>query len=205
MKNRIGIVLLAAASLAAPAFAQPSPLLLPSPVEKELSAARASDVTEVTLSTDMLGFAAKFMDKNDKDQAAVQQLINGLDGIYVRSYEFDKEGQYSMDDVEKVRQAFGGPEWSPMVHTREHNGAETTDVLMKLVNGEPHGRFVLDAELKELTIVLILGPIRLDQLSGASRAGRARHKLGGVDLGEKSKATKDNKGEKGDKGDKGEK
>ncbi|HVN93991.1 MAG TPA: DUF4252 domain-containing protein [Terracidiphilus sp.] len=202
MKNRIGIVLFATAMLAAPVLAQ-SALPLPSPVEKEL-AARASDVTEVTLGKDMLGFAAKFMDKNDKDQAAVQQLINGLDGVYVRSYEFDKEGQYSMDEIGKLRESFGGPEWSPMVHTREHNGAETTDVLVKLVNGEPHGIFVLDAEPKELTIVLILGPIRMDQLSelqGLSGLG----KLGDVDLGQKSKATKDNKGEKGDKGDKGEK
>lgn len=203
MKNRMITFILAAASLAAPAFAQSSPLPLPSPVEKEL-AARASDVTEVTLGKDMLGFAAKFMDKGDKDQAAVQQLINGLDGIYVRSYEFDKEGQYSMDEIQQLRQSFSTPEWSPMVHTREHNGAETTDVLMKLVNGEPHGIFVLDAEPKELTIVLILGPIRIDQLSELKGLG-GLGKLGDVDLGQKSKTTKDSKGDKGDKGDKGEK
>ena len=64
-------------------------------------AARAANVTEVTLDKNMLGFAAKFMDNKDHDQAAVQQLIAGLDGIYVRDYEFDKEGQYSMDDVDR--------------------------------------------------------------------------------------------------------
>jgi hypothetical protein len=52
-----------------------------------------------------------------------------------------------------------------MVHVRESKGGESTDVMMKMVNGEPHGIFVLDAEAKELTIVLILGPIRMDQLS----------------------------------------
>ena len=36
--------------------------------------------------------------------------------------------------------------------------------MVKLVNGEPHGMFILTAEPKELTIVLILGPIRMDQL-----------------------------------------
>ncbi len=195
MKNRVAIVLLAAASLTAPMFAQPSPLPLPTPVEKEL-AARASDVTEVTLGKDMLGFAAKFMDKNDKDQAAVQQLINGLDGIYVRSYEFDKEGQYSMDELQQVRQAFSAPEWSPMVHTREHNGAETTDVMMKLVNGEPHGIFVLDAEPKELTIVLILGPIRMDQLSELKGLG-GLGKLGDIDKTNKAKDKSEEKARKG--------
>jgi len=165
MKNRIATIVLAAAALAAPLFAQtqPSLLLLPSQMEKDL-AARASDVTEVTLGKNMLDFAAKFMNANDKDEAATKQLILGLDGIYVRSYEFDKEGEYSMDEVAKVRQSFQGPEWSPIVHTSERKGAETTDVLIKQVNGATRGMFILTAEPKELTIVLILGPIRMDQL-----------------------------------------
>ena len=36
--------------------------------------------------------------------------------------------------------------------------------MVKLVNGESHGMFILTAEPKELTIVLILGPIRMDEL-----------------------------------------
>jgi hypothetical protein len=36
--------------------------------------------------------------------------------------------------------------------------------MMKIVNGEPRGIFVLEAEPKELTIVLILGPIRMEDL-----------------------------------------
>ncbi len=150
---------------AAPAFAQnpPSPLPLPPAVEKDL-AARASDVTEVTLGKNMLDFAAKFMNGKDKDEAAARQLIQGLDGIYVRDYEFDKEGEYSMDQVDTLRKYFETSEWSPMVRERERKSGETTDMMVKLVNGEPHGMFILTAEPKELTIVLILGPIRMDQL-----------------------------------------
>jgi hypothetical protein len=143
--------------------AQTSPLPLPPELEKEL-AARASDVTEVTLDKNMLGFASKFMNGKDSDEAAAQKLIQGLDGIYVRSYEFDKPGEYSMDQLESLRKVFETPEWSPLVRERERKSGETTDVLVKLVNGEPHGMFILTAEAKELTIVLILGPIRMDQL-----------------------------------------
>jgi len=156
MKNRILVMILGAAALVCPALAQstpspsPSPWPLPAPVAKEL-ASRASNVTDETLG-------------KDKDQAAASQLVEGLDGIYVRDYEFDKEGQYSMDDVEKLRQVFETPEWTPIVRTREHNGTEITDVLMKQVNGETRGMFVLSVEPKELCIVLILGPIRMDQL-----------------------------------------
>jgi hypothetical protein len=200
MKYRIATIILGTAALIAPALAQQSPLTLPAPLEKEL-AARAANVTEVTLGKGMLDFAAKFMDKNDKDQVGVQQLIEGLDGIYVRDYEFDKEGQYSPDQLEQLRQAFATPEWTPMVHERESKGGESTDVMMKMVNGQPQGIFVLDAEPKELAIVLILGPIRMDQLSelkglsGLSELGDI-----GKDKDAKDKADKDKSGEKAKKG-----
>jgi hypothetical protein len=194
MKHSIVAFILGAAALIAPACAQtsPSPFPLPTPLEKELGT-RAANVTEVTLGKGMLDFAAKFMDKSDKDQAAVKQLIEGLDGIYVRDYEFDKEGQYSMDELQQLRQAFATPEWTPMVHERESKGGgQSTDVMMKMVNGEPQGIFVLDAEPKELTIVLILGPIRMDQLSELQGLG-GLSKLGDI---EKDSKGKDKPGEK---------
>ncbi|HKD59781.1 MAG TPA: DUF4252 domain-containing protein [Terracidiphilus sp.] len=169
MKNGIAVLVLGAAALAAPAVAQNSPLPLPSPVEKEL-AARASNVTEVTLGKNMLAFAAKFMNGKGPDDAATRHLIEGLDGIYVRDYEFDKEGQYSMVDIDKLRQYFETSEWTPMVHEHDKKNGETTDVMMKVVNGETRGMFILDAEAKELSIVLILGPINIDDL----------HKLSGI-------------------------
>ena len=189
MKKPILAFVLGVAAWAAPAFAQPSPLMLPPAVEKDL-AARASDVTEVTLNKTMLGFASKFMNGKDKDDAAVRQLIQGLEGIYVRSYEFDKPGEYSMDQIESLRKSFQTPEWSPMVHERERKSGETTDILVKLVNGEPHGMFILTAEAKELTIVLIMGPIRLDQLSqlnGLAGLGA----LGDLQKGTDGKASKE--------------
>jgi hypothetical protein len=158
---RIGALALTVAALALLARAQDG-LPLPSAVEKEL-AARASDVTEVTLDKNMLGFASKFMSDNG-DDAHVKKLIAGLQGVYVRDYEFDKEGQYSMDDVARLRAQFETPEWSPIVRERERNSKETTEVLVKMVNGEPQGIFVLDAEPKELAIVLILGPVRMEDL-----------------------------------------
>jgi hypothetical protein len=169
MKNRIAAFVLGVAALAVPALAQNSQLPLPSPVEKELSA-KATNVTEVTLGKNMLAFAAKFLDAKDKENAATRHLIEGLDGIYVRDYEFDKEGQYSMDDIQRLRSYFETSEWSPIVRERDKKSGESTDVMMKIVNGETHGMFILDVEPKELSIVLILGPVKMDDLS----------KLGGI-------------------------
>lgn len=189
MQNRIITFVLGAAALAAPALAQTSPLPLPPPVEKEL-AARASDVTEVTLGKNMLEFAARFMNGKDKDEAATRQLIEGLDGIYVREYEFDKEGQFSMEEVDQLRKYFETSEWSPMVRERERKTGESTDVMVKLVNGVSHGMFILTVEPKELTIVLILGPIRMEDL------GKLKG-LGGLGaLGDVAKNAKDKEKEK---------
>jgi hypothetical protein len=162
------LIVLGFGALLCPAWAQqpapqPSPLQLPAPIEKEL-AARASKVTEVTLDKNLLGFAGTVMNGRDRDQFNAKQFIGGLDGIYVRDYEFDKEGQYSMDDIEKLRQAFETPEWTPIVRTREHDDTRISEVLVKQVNGETRGMFVLTVEPRELSIVLILGPVRMDQL-----------------------------------------
>jgi hypothetical protein len=196
MKRILFIFLLMVAALGGCALAQnpsnppsgPSPLPLQPEVEKEL-AAKASNVTEVTLGKNMLGFAAKFMDKKDPGDAATQQLIENLDGIYVRDYEFDKEGEYSADDVDKLRQSFETSEWTSIVREREKKSGESTDVMMKMVNGQSQGMFVLSAEPKELTVVLILGPIRMDQLSALSG-------LGG--LGALADVAKEAKKDKGD-------
>src|SRR5271157_5503641 len=118
MKNRIITFVLGAAALAAPALAQISQLPLPPAVEKEL-AARATNVTEVTLGKNMLAFASKFMNGKDADEAATKQLIDGLDGIYVRDYDFEKEGQFSMEEIEQLRKYFETSEWSPIVRERE--------------------------------------------------------------------------------------
>jgi hypothetical protein len=172
----------AAMALAIPALAQTastaSPMPLESPVEKVL-AAKASNVTEVTLGKNMLEFAAKFMNGNDADDAATRKLIEGLDGIYVRDYDFEKEGEYSPDDVEKLRQSFETSEWTSLVREREKKTGESTDVMVKLVNGEQHGMFILSAEPKELCVVLILGPIRMDQLGALKGLGGLRQ-LGNV-------------------------
>lgn len=159
-----GMMLMAAAIFTVVARAQNSPLPLPPAVEKDL-AARAANVTEVTLGKNMLAFAAKFMNSKDEDEAATRKLIEGLDGIYVRDYEFDKDGEYSMDEVQKLRQYFETTEWTPIVRSRERRTGETTDVLVKMVNGETHGMFILSAEPRELSIVLILGPVRMEDLA----------------------------------------
>jgi hypothetical protein len=202
MRNRMiafifAVVLAGLGSRAA--MAQTAQLPAPAPIEKEL-AARASNVTEVTLGKNMLDFAAKIMNGKDDDDVETRKLIEGLDGIYVREYDFDKEGQFSEDEVEQLRKYFETSEWSSIVKERARKTGESTDVMVKLVNGESHGMFILDVELKELTIVLILGPIHMEdlgKLKGLSGLGALGDVARDADGKEKDKVKDKDKDKKG--------
>jgi hypothetical protein len=149
---------------------QSDQLPAPSPIEKTL-AERATHVTEVTLDKNMLAFAAKFMDKDkddDKDDEAVKDMVRNLKGVYVRDYEFDKDHSYSAEELEGLRKYFEGSNWSPMVHERTKGIPEGTDIYLKLEDGKVQGLFVLDAEARELSLVLILGPVDIDKISSLS-------------------------------------
>jgi hypothetical protein len=185
MKNRIIAFIFTVAALTAPAFAQTAQLPAPSPIEKEL-AARASNVDEITLDKNTLAFASRFMNGKDKDKTATKQLIDGLDGIYVRDYEFDKEGQFTTEQIEQLRAHYVSAEWSSIVREREHNGRESTDVMVKIVNGKTVGMFILDVEPKEVSIVLILGPIRLEDLNKLKGISGLDGALGGVEFNTKA-------------------
>jgi len=95
-----------------------------------------------------------------------------------------------------LRKYFETSEWSPIVKERQRKTGESTDVMVKLVNGESHGMFILDVEPRELTIVLILGPVHMDDLSKLKGIG-GLDALGDIakDVDGKDKdKTKDKKG-----------
>jgi hypothetical protein len=156
-------VLSGASALSAAAQTTQPPF--PVTIEKQL-ATRASEYTEVTLDRKMLAFASHFM--NNEDDAEGKRIVAKLNGVYVRTYEFDKPAQYTPEDLDAIRRQFQTAEWSPMVKSRSKNGSDDSDVYMKVINGEVQGMFVLNAEPKELNFVYIDGPIRPEDLSDIS-------------------------------------
>src|SRR5215216_5656123 len=65
-------------------------------------AAKASEKVDVNLEGPMLNMAAKFL--SDKgDEAKAKQVIQGLTALLVKSFEFEKEGQYSESDLKALR------------------------------------------------------------------------------------------------------
>jgi len=140
---------------------------LPPSIEK--LADKADEVVDVTLDASMLKMAAKFLNEDKGDEASAKKMVSGLNGIYVRSFEFSKEGEYSMADVDSIRAQYQPPTWSRMVGVRSRKSGEHTDVFVKQSNGSIAGLAVIAAEPRELTIVHISGnidPAQLEKLGG---------------------------------------
>lgn len=128
-------------------------------------AARASDSVDVAVDGPLLQLAGKFLSEDDKDQAKIKKLIGGLKGIYVRTFEFKKPGEYSAADVESFRALLRPPDWQRIVGTHSNEAGETVEVYIKNDSKGIGGVAIIATEPKELTLVNIVGAVDLDSLS----------------------------------------
>ncbi len=135
------------------------------PPSVERLASKASDVVDVTMDSNLLQLASRFLSDKDSDDAQVKKLIAGLKGIYVRSYEFEKAGEYQESDVEPIRAALRNPAWSRIVGVHSQKSGENAEVYVKTGNNKIGGLVILSTEPKQLTIVSIEGSIDPDQLN----------------------------------------
>jgi hypothetical protein len=134
------------------------------PVNLDKLAQRAKESVNVSLDSSLLQLASRFLSKDDPDEVKVKNLVSKLKGVYVRSFEFDKEGQYSASDIQGIRSQLRPQEWSRIVGVTSNKG-ENTEVYVKKDGEQIGGLVVLDAEPKELTVVHIDGPINPDELT----------------------------------------
>jgi Domain of unknown function (DUF4252) len=98
----------------------------------------------------------------------VKKLIAGIQGIYIRSFEFKHDGEWSAAGLEGVKNQLKGPEWSRMVGFKSMEEGETSDVYMRTEGGRITGVAIVAAEARELTVVNIVGTLDLEALAELS-------------------------------------
>ena len=126
-------------------------------------AAKASETVDVTLDGAMLRLAAKFLG-HDGDERVARDMIEKLEGIYVKSYEFDSDGEYDRSILDKVRTQLG-PSWKRLVQVKSRD-RENTEIYVDMRAGDKVvGLLVLSAEPRELTIVNLVGPVDIEKLA----------------------------------------
>ncbi len=172
----VGLGLIAA--LAAPARAGDARLKL----ELGDLAARAKESVNIVVDKSTLDWAVAAIRENGGNEAELRRLMTELDGIYVQSLDFGPTPpawSELMEASKGVLAKLDGPGWTSVISSTEQgaDGGEIVRVsLFTDAAGKSGGLAVFALERAELTLVNIVGPVKLEQLA---RIGTA---LGNSDL-----------------------
>jgi hypothetical protein len=131
----------------------------------ERIAPKASKTLRVDVDGIMLKLGKAMLDDDDPDEKTIKEVIEGLRGVYVRSYNFDSEGGFKDEDLANVREQLRAPGWSRLVDVQtrgeDFDGAE---VYAMTAGGRVESMAVIISAPKHLVVVNVVGAIDLDKL-----------------------------------------
>ncbi|HVF66880.1 MAG TPA: DUF4252 domain-containing protein [Pyrinomonadaceae bacterium] len=155
----------------------------------ERVASKAEQTVRIDVDGILLDLGKSMLSDKEPDEKTVREIIEGLRGVYVRSYGFKSEGELKETDLDALRQQLRGPGWSRLVDVKTHgtdfDGAE---VYALTAAGRVEGMAVLISEPKHLIVVNVVGSIDLDKLKrleGSLGIPRIRIGRGDRDKGKK--------------------
>ena len=153
---------LAAAGLVQGQQASPGRLRLES---LERLAPKASETVNIEIDGILIKFAGSILSDEDADERAVKELVSGLRGVYVRSYEFKSAGEFGEGDVSAVREQLRAPGWSRVLDVKSR-GLDFGDAEVYLATSASRveGFALLFVGPREVTVVNIVGPVDLDKM-----------------------------------------
>lgn len=128
---------------------------------------KASELIDVTVDENLLQLAAKFLNpKRSPEEAAIKELILGLKGVFVRRFAFEREGEFTREDVNLIRSQLQSPGWSRIVGVRSRKGTVIdVEVYIMTEGAIIKGLGIIAVEPKAFTVANVVGPIDLEKLS----------------------------------------
>jgi hypothetical protein len=131
----------------------------------------ATDSVNITIGHVPLGIASWALGQSeDSNDRELQEVLHGLKSIYIRSFKFAADHQYSMADVDAIRNQLSAPGWNALAQIHEHGEqAENVDIYVSTEHEVVNGLVVVATGPRELTIVNIVGsvdPAKLATLGG---------------------------------------
>jgi hypothetical protein len=125
---------------------------------------KAEEVVDVDIDAAMLKQTVGFLSGKGRGDSKLRALIDGITGIYVKSFEFKGPNAYSAADVEGIRTQVASSGWTRVVSVREKN--ELSEIYFWKDGAVNGGLVVIAAESNELTVVNVVGRVDLSTLSG---------------------------------------
>jgi hypothetical protein len=126
---------------------------------------KASETVDIKLDERLMQTTARFFSDKEKDDAEIKAVLKGIKGIYVKSFTFEKEGEYSQAEIDSVVSQLRAGAWSKILTVKSKKDGANVEVYLNMVADQITGLAVLSIEPKEFTVVNIVGPIDLDKLS----------------------------------------
>lgn len=128
-------------------------------------ASKATDSVNVEVDGVLIRLASKILSDKDPDEKIAKEIISGLRGVYVRTYEFGKEGEYADSDIAPVRDQLRQPGWTRLVGVKSRDGDwDDAEVYVAAEGGRVEGLTLITAEPKEITVINIVGDIDVEKL-----------------------------------------
>jgi len=126
---------------------------------------KAQDVVEVNIDGKLLDMAKRVMVKvNDAEAKKVGEAISGLKGIYVRVFNFEKENEYNVADVDDIRAQLQSPGWEKLANVRSRKNNQKIDVYTMFTGDMMSGVAVVISDSKTIALVNVIGSIDIDTL-----------------------------------------
>ena len=131
----------------------------------EKLAPKAAEAVNIEIDGILIKFAGSILSDEDADERAVKELVTGLRGVYVKSYEFKSAGQFAEADVAALREQLRAPGWTRVMDVKS-KGLDFGDaeVYLATAGGRVEGFALLVVEPRELTVVNIVGSLDLDKI-----------------------------------------
>lgn len=125
---------------------------------------KTDESVTVTLDENLMRLGAAFLG-GDAEAKDLRGVVSGLKSITVRSFKFDKEGEYTQADIDKVYAQLKG--WSQIVDARDKK--ERSGVWLLQAGSKSYGGLaVVTHSPRELTVVSIVGNVNVDTIEKLS-------------------------------------
>src|SRR5690348_1331500 len=79
----------------------------------------ADKVISVDVNESLIKLAMSALrESRSPNEAKIKDILSGLKGVYVKRFEFDKEGAYAASDIDYIRSQMSGPGWERIANVR---------------------------------------------------------------------------------------
>lgn len=131
----------------------------------ERLAPKAAETVDIEIDGFLIKFAGSILSDKDEEERAVKEVITGLKGVYVKSYEFKAEGQYTEADLGLIRDQLRAPGWSRIVDVKSR-GLDFGDAELYVATAgdRVEGLALLVVEPKQVTVINLVGAVDMDKL-----------------------------------------